>query len=238
MILRVLKGVAILGAVAAVAMVVSAIVAVARPANNRQAAPKPAATATPVPAVPTSTSRPVVPTGTSQPVTLPPTVITAPAPPAPPVADPVTSACAHTGSDCQAALLTLINGDRHAHNRAPLLLDMTQTLGIAGAPGHRRCVGTRGHTRAMAKSGRVWHINRRYRHASYPHNICRRGMRSAENVYAASGNEWAAVQTIEQHSMQSRKQRNRLLSPHFTHIGLDLERRGLRVFVTEDFLGP
>jgi len=70
MTLRVLKGVAILGAVAAVAMVVSAIVAVARPANNRQAAPKPAATATPVPAVPTSTS---------QPVTLPPTVITAPA---------------------------------------------------------------------------------------------------------------------------------------------------------------
>ena len=224
--LRVLKGVAMLGAVAAVAIVVSAIVAIARPANNHQAAPKPAPTRT---ATPTSTSQPVTPT---------PTAISAPTPPAPPVFDPVTSACAHTGSDCQTALLMLINGDRHAHHRAPLLLDMTQTLGSARTPGHRRCVGTRGHTRAMAKSGRTWHTNKRYRRASYPHDICRRGMHSAENVYAASGNEWAAVQTIEQHSMQAKKQRDRLLSTHFTHIGLDLERRGLRVFVTEDFLGP
>jgi len=230
MLLRVLKGVALLGAVAAVAIVVSAIVAIARPANNHQAAPKPTPTGTPTPAVPTSTSIPAIRS---------PTTISAPIPPARPVVvDPVTSACSHTGSDCQTALLMLINGDRHAHHRAPLLLDMTQTLGSAGTPGHRRCVGTRGHTRAMAKSGRIWHKDKHHPHASYPHDICRRGRHMAENVDAASGNEWAAVQTIEQHSMQARKQRDRLLSRHFTHIGLDLERRGLRVFVTEDFLGP
>jgi len=228
MLLRVLKGVALLGAVATVAIVVSAIVVIARPANNHQAAPKPAPTRTLMP----------VPSHTSQPITHPPTALSAPIPPAPPVADPVTGACAHTGSDCQAALLMLINGDRQAHHRAPLLLDMTQTLGSARTSGHRRCVGTRGHTRAMAKSGRIWHTNAHYPHAGYPHDICRRGMRSAENVDAASGNEWAAVQTIEQYSMQVKKQRDRLLSPHFTHIGLDLQRRGFRVFVTEDFLGP
>ncbi len=229
MLLRFLKGVALLGAVAVVAMVVSVIVAIAHPANNHQAAPKPALTNTPTPAVPTSTSQPVTPT---------PTAISAPIPPAPPVVDPVSSACAHTGSDCQTALLMLINADRQAHHQAPLLLDLTQTLGIARTPGHRRCVGARGHTRAMAKSGRIWHTNKHYPHASYPHDICQRSRYSAENVDAASGNEWAAVQTIEQHSMQARKQRGRLLSPQFTHIGLDLERRGLRVFVTEDFLGP
>lgn len=229
MLLRILKGVALLGAVAVVAMVVSAIVAIAHPANNHQVAPKPAPTRMPSPAVPT---------GTPIPVTLSPTAISAPIPPAPPTADPVTSACAHTGSDCQTALLMLINGDRQAHHRAPLLLDMTQTLGTARTVGHRRCVGTRGHTRAMAKSGHIWHRKKRYPHASYPHNICQRGRYSAENVDVASGNEWVAVQTIEHHSMRARKQRDRLLSSHFTHIGLDLERRGPRVFVTEDFLGP
>jgi len=218
--LRVLKGVALLGAGTVVAIVVSAIVAFSRPAGNHHATPKSVSTSTSVTA------------------TRPPTGITAPVPPVLPAVDPVTSACSHTGSHCRAALLMLINGDRHAHHLPPLLLDMTQTRGSAATGGHRRCVGTRGHTRAMAKSGRTWHRNTRYPHASYPHDICRPGTRSAENDDAASGNEWAAVQTIEQHSMHSTTQRGRLLSRHFTHIGLDLERRGFRVFVTEDFLGP
>jgi hypothetical protein len=149
--------------------------------------------------------------------------------------------CARKGESCALALLTLINRDREAHHRPPLVYDTRQSTGVPEQSGAQSCAGSSGHSLAMAESNRLWHRDSRFRSASYPRDICGPVARSAENVGAARGSsEWDALRTIEAHILGggpgSRPLRH-LLSPRFTRVGVGIARRGNKFFVTEDFLG-
>lgn len=149
---------------------------------------------------------------------------------------PGNASCPSQG--CLPALLAQINRDRAAAGRAPLQFDPTQSAGTASCP------GSLGHSRAMAASGEIWHINASYPRQSFPANLCGRFSAGGENVGMASGSEWSALSEIH-HLMMSEpytpgcldNHHCNLLSANYARIGLAASQRGGVWYLTEDFLG-
>lgn len=212
---RLLRGVIGVGATAAVALVIGVIIVLVRN-NNR----------TPTVALP-PTVVVTTPPQTVAPPAVPPT-------PGPPVELLPATRCAQSGQQCPATLVGLINGDRQTHGRAALVYDHVQSHGVPSI----HCVGSEGHSRAMASTGRIWHVDRNHPHAGYPVDICITTSASAENVAIASGNnEWVALSQLEARIVGARgKDRRRLLSKRFRHVGIGIMQRGNQYYVTEDFL--
>lgn len=210
---RILKIIMALGAAGLIALIVLLIVG--RSTGSRHAAAAP--TATPIPTIS--------------------------APPAPPATPAISGQsplvrCAQDGKACRAALLTLINADRARASLPPLTLDIAQSDGASSEGAAGGCAGSQGHSRAMARTGRVWHRDAHHRHASYPNDICGTVLRSAENVGAGSGSEFAALRRIEHRFIRGSGPTSRhLLSRRFTRVGIGIARRGDRYYVTEDFIG-
>ncbi|HEX6507354.1 MAG TPA: hypothetical protein VF221_06960, partial [Chloroflexota bacterium] len=93
------------------------------------------------------------------------------------------NACSGALNSCTQDMLKIINADRAQNGLAPLTLKTSQSTGKGS------CVGSYGHSIAMAQSGAIWHINPKYPRASFPHSICVRFMHAGENVgESASGN--------------------------------------------------
>ena len=123
---------------------------------------------------------------------------------------------------------------------SPRTLDMTQSNGTGS------CVGSIGHSQAMAASGQIWHVNPAYPRASVPNNFCESTTMWGENVGMASGPEWSALQTITNLMMQEphsaamcATQDNHacnILNPAFRRVGIGIVVSGGATWLTEDFL--
>lgn len=163
--------------------------------------------------------------------------------PAVTVASTTPNACNGAANTCAAEVLGLINADRAAHGLAPLVLTAPQSNGTGG------CVGSYGHSLAMAKSSAIWHVNPRYPRASFPHSICVKYLHAAENVGEdASGNVHNDLRTIESLMMSEPhghatcagtvNHACNILNPAFKRVGIGVEYSGNGVtWLTEDFTG-
>ena len=79
--------------------------------------------------------------------------------------------------------LKFLNLQRNRNGLSRLSLKPVQSVGTSS------CVGSYGHSRAMAKSGAIWHVNAQFPKASFPNSICVHFMHAGENVgESASGN--------------------------------------------------
>jgi len=154
---------------------------------------------------------------------------------------PAPVACPGTQSSCLHSLLTILNRERHAVGLAPLTLTMTQSNG------HAACVGSLGHSQAMAQTGAIWHINARDPKASFPRNICMSYSTAGENVgMSASGNEMRDLRLLnklmmsEPHSASAcASEANHacnILNPLFHRVGIGIYQSGTTTWLTEDFL--
>jgi uncharacterized protein YkwD len=76
------------------------------------------------------------------------------------------SLCESQGTSCRKALLQVINNDRKARGLYKYSINWNQVHG------NSVCVGTHGHSQAMAQSGFIWHVNPNYVSASFPNDIC------------------------------------------------------------------
>lgn len=150
-------------------------------------------------------------------------------------------ACPGTQSGCIHAMLTILNHDRHAAGLAPLKLTMTQTNGYAA------CVGSLGHSVAMAQTGTIWHTNSRDPKASFPRNICMRYSTAGENVgMSARGDEMQDLKGLDKLMMSEPHNASvcastanhacNILNPQFHRVGIGLYQSGTTTWLTEDFV--
>lgn len=149
----------------------------------------------------------------------------------------------HTG--CAGELLTLINHLRRDNGRGPLALSWPQSRG-AGT-----CVGSRGHSRAMAASGAIWHSapdddpNQPTNPASFPRDICLPFTAAAENVsQTGPSDEWGAIENGLVLMLQepyapgcSGNHHCTLLSADYRTIGIGLWYENGLMWLTMDFTG-
>jgi uncharacterized protein YkwD len=167
----------------------------------------------------------------------PPTVPTVPASPKIPVLH-----CGPTGQDCALALLGMVNADRAKHNVPPLQLNRMQSAGTSS------CVGSYGHSAAMARSGSIWHIDPHYPRASFPQDICVHSGTLGENVGVSdSGSVLRDLQVLdgammhEPHSAAvcaaTFNHSCNILNPAFRWIGIGIDEAGGATWLTEDFGG-
>ena len=121
-------------------------------------------------------------------------------------------------------------------------------LQAAQSKGTAHCVGSYGHSIAMARSGLLWHINPQYPRASFPRDICISSRGAAENVgVAASGNEMAdlialnAMMLSEPHSRKAChaviNHACNILSAAFHQVGIGIYYADGATWLTEDFTG-
>lgn len=154
---------------------------------------------------------------------------------------PAASGCPGGDSQCAQALVQLLNQDRAQQGIGPLALDPTQSAGT------NSCAGSAGHSRAMAKSGTIWHQNTGFPQASFPRNICVTHSIAGQNVGEASVPEWAAIQTLnrmmmnEPHSPSICASQDdhacNILNSHFRRVGIGLVESSHTLWLTEDFIG-
>jgi uncharacterized protein YkwD len=149
-------------------------------------------------------------------------------------------ACAGRLNACATEMLTILNADRSLHGLAPLTLVPQQSKGAAS------CVGSYGHSLAMARSAAIWHINPRYPRASFPRSICVPYTHAGENVgESASGNvhndlEWLdAMMMAEPHShaacASTVNHACNILNPAFHRVGIGVYYVDGATWLTEDF---
>jgi hypothetical protein len=205
-----------LGVVALVAIVVALVIAGTGPTKHGHSAAR-RVVATPSPVV---TLKPI-PSKTAN---------------APPTA---AQRCERSQSGCSQALLGLINRGRIEQAKSPLIFDSRQSRGFHAFGSAARCVGSRGHSKAMARSGRLWRRNRAFPRASFPHDICGASRHPGEVVTAASGTEWAALKRAATHLLsrgRSNAATRRLLAGRFHRAGVGIAHRNRRYFITVDLL--
>jgi len=190
------------------------------------------ATATPTPTpTPTWTS---IPTNTPIPTaTFTPTVV--------PTSTPVPNCPSTDGTQtaCMQAVVNMINNDRAQNGvSSKLTLNGTQSYGTGS------CVGSIGHSTAMAQSGSIWHEDSSYPAASFPNDICVRFSTAGENVGAFPGNELQALQSMNDEMMSEPHSPNctgnhacNILSPNYTSVGIGIVVQGGQTWLTEDFTG-
>lgn len=215
--------------------------------------PTPFDTATPT-VVPTETPTPFVPatptaTPTSTPVpTLTPTMTSTPTrtpSPTPTATSTPVPNCPGTPEACVQVVLDQINASRAQYGIAPVTLNTTQSYG-AGS-----CVGSIGHSQAMAQSGQIWHQNPAYVSASWPNSICVRYGTAGENVgMSGQGNELSDIRYIHQLMMGENPNTPdgcaawggtnhacTILNPNYREVGIGLVYSGNSTWFTTDFLG-
>jgi hypothetical protein len=144
------------------------------------------------------------------------------------------------------AMMTILNNTRAQYGLPPLSLDPTQSSGTS------TCVGSIGHSEAMAASGQIWHVNPAYPAASFPTNNCYYGHLNSppvgQNVgMMGSGNEMSDLVGInnlmmsEQHDAtyctQYQNHACAILSQVYTRVGLGIYYSGGATWLTEDFIG-
>lgn len=164
---------------------------------------------------------------------------------------PVPSAnCPGSNQGCIQAMMNLMNQSRATYAQQyglrlnPLQLNMGQSMGNAS------CVGSIGHSQAMAASGSIWHVNSSYPQASFPNDICGRSFSAiGENVGVASnGDEMTSLTTIHQEMMSEQHDPSTcaqytdhacsIVSSTYTNVGVGIVvTAGGATYLTEDFSG-
>ena len=150
------------------------------------------------------------------------------------------NACSGALSDCTTAMLKIINQDRAQAGLPPLTLKPAQSVGSAS------CVGSYGHSQAMAKSHAIWHVNAQFPKASFPHSICVHFIHAGENVgEAASGNAPGDLKTLDSMMMAEPHSKNscatsvnhacNILNPLFHKVGIGVYYADGATWLTEDF---
>ena len=150
------------------------------------------------------------------------------------------NACSGALNECSQATLKLINLERALHGLPKVSLKPAQTIGTAS------CVGSYGHSLAMAKSGAIWHVNAQFPRASFPRSICVRFMHAGENVgESASGNVTSDLQTLMDLMMSEPHSKSdcasnvnhacNILNPAFRHVGIGVYYSEGATWLTEDF---
>ena len=100
----------------------------------------------------------------------------------------------------------------------------------------------------MARSGQIWHINSRFPHASFPHNVCLSGAVLAENVGVdATGNVTSDLTGLtnlmmsEPHSKifcaHNDDHACNILDPQLHSVGIGIYFKNGSTWLTEDFAG-
>jgi uncharacterized protein YkwD len=188
----------------------------------------------------TSTSV-AAPTATAQPAaTARPTATSTPAAASAPTATASASGCPGSQSACVTAMLNIINTERSQAGLPAYTLNSSQSNGTS------TCVGSYGHSTAMAQSGSIWHTNSAYPNASFPKDICISYSTAGENVgYASYGNELTDLQTINSQMMSEAHDATtcatsvnhacNILSSSFHQIGIGIYNANGVTWLTEDF---
>lgn len=148
-------------------------------------------------------------------------------------------------------MLNLINQERATYAAAqgiqmgPLRLNLVQSYGTGA------CVGSVGHSTAMANSGAIWHTdpNNPSSAASFPNNLCSGFSAAGENVgrWQEAQSESDALTQIhlammqEQHDpatcAQVTSHACNILSNKYSQVGIGIVQQAGYVWLTEDFIG-
>jgi uncharacterized protein YkwD len=150
------------------------------------------------------------------------------------------NACSGAISECTTAMLKILNADRTQYGLPKLTLKPSQSVGKAS------CVGSYGHSLAMAKSGAIWHINAKFPRASFPNSICVHFMHAGENVgESASGNADGDMKTLDSMMMAEPHSKSacastvnhacNILNPQFHQVGIGVYYANGAAWLTEDF---
>jgi uncharacterized protein YkwD len=150
------------------------------------------------------------------------------------------NACAGALNECSRAMLKLINLERSQHGLPKVALKPVQSVGTTS------CVGSYGHSQAMARSGAIWHVNAQFPRASFPNSICVRFMHAGENVgESASGTVTGDLQALSNLMMSEPHSKSdcastpnhacNILNPTFRHVGIGVYYANGATWLTEDF---
>jgi hypothetical protein len=210
--------------------------------------PEPTSTAIPTPtllptwtAIPTSTPLPL-PTATAS-VEPSPTWTPAPSP-----TWTQTANCPGSQDGCIHAALNLINSTRAQYGLPPYTLNMTQSDGITG-----KCVGSVGHSIAMAGTGSIWHVapgddpQNPTNPASFWNDVCIAASYKGENVgQTHTGDEYQDITWIHQQMMSEQHDAAfcsvydnhacNILSTTFHQVGIGLYNVNGTTWFTTDFM--
>jgi uncharacterized protein YkwD len=148
--------------------------------------------------------------------------------------------CQGAISNCTTQILKLINHDRTTNGLSKLTLKPAQSV---GGPS---CVGSYGHSIAMAKSGAIWHINPKFPRASFPNSICVKFLNVGENVgESASGDVTNDLKTLDSMMMSEPHSKGdcasdvnhacNILNPKFHQVGIGVYYVNGATWLTEDF---
>jgi hypothetical protein len=139
-------------------------------------------------------------------------------------------------------VLQLLDVARARAGVSPLVIRLVQSSG-SGA-----CVGSYGHSIAMAASGYVWDSNPSYFRASFPNNICVRSKWSGQNSggYFGGGGLVHGLKAL--HALMMNEPHDAatcasttnhacdILDPAFRYVGIGVYRAHGSTWLTEDFL--
>jgi uncharacterized protein YkwD len=137
-------------------------------------------------------------------------------------------------------VLHILNADRAQFHVAPLNLLKIQTYGT------HSCVGSHGHSQAMAETDSLWHSRASKPNASFPHNICVAYTTVGENIgESQSGDEVGDLTTINDMMMQEPHSHAvcastinhacNILNGQFHHVGIGVVFSNGTTWLTEDF---
>lgn len=150
------------------------------------------------------------------------------------------AACGGSALACARTMLNVLNHDRALHHVAPLVLKIRQSKGWGG------CVGSLGHSKAMAQTGDIWHDDARFPRASFPRDVCFSHTIAGENVGESySDNVMSDLRSLDQMMMSEPHSPNvcegtfnhacNILNPAYHHVGIGVISSGGATWLTEDF---
>ena len=137
-------------------------------------------------------------------------------------------------------LLRTINHDRALYGFLPVRLAIVQSQGTGS------CVGSYGHSSAMALTLHILHTNRLFPWASFPRNVCTHFSVAGENVGESnSGSEQEDLETLNR-AMMSEPYGPKycghgeshvciILCPCFHRVGIGIYQAHGATWLTEDF---
>jgi uncharacterized protein YkwD len=149
-------------------------------------------------------------------------------------------ACTGALNQCSRLALKFVNLQRVRNGLSKLSLKPEQSAGTGS------CVGSFGHSEAMARSGAIWHINAQFPKASFPNSICVHFLHAGENVgESASGNVDGDLLALANLMMSEPHTKSdcasnvnhacNILNPAFHHIGIGVYYAAGATWLTEDF---
>jgi uncharacterized protein YkwD len=137
-------------------------------------------------------------------------------------------------------IVGIMNNERAQSGLKPLVVKNRQSLGTAN------CVGSVGHSQAMADSGSIWHTNNQQPKASFPRDICVAYRTAGENVGNwNTGNEKQDLTNINNLMMSEPHDSAtcagtvnhacNILNKSFHHVGIGLVTANGTTWLTENF---